>query len=355
MTIARHTHSPREVGFFVEAALSPSSAATVEWNDNGGEVEIYYTDDPLQTLWGLATWTKFTKPGSSGSTVLPSGTRKAAIECTSHDPDDPSIGVIVQDGVTNMEQARIYGVDQLDRLPLLPALGDLIFHYDFSDPTQVFSDVGGTIPAVDGGGIARINNKGSDPTNLLQATPIDQPIYRTGVVGPAGRNCGEQNGSGTSLSASVAATYTFTATGNAFGAVIRRRTGSAPGIASFLWTANRDIIFLPSTAVKLEMSFTTEVIARTELDTWYLVYISKDALPGTVLDAHFGSPGPEVVEALGAAGTVTGPSSFSLLVGDVGIVQQMADFFMWETDLGASQRSQLRSYANARYGSLPHL
>lgn len=156
MTIARHTYSPREVGFFVEAALSPSSAATVEWNDNGGEVEIYYTDDPLLTLRALTTWTKFTKPGSSGSTVLPLGTRKAAIECTSHDPDDPSVGVIVQDSVTNMEQARIYGVDQLDS-PVTVSPADY--------PALVLADMGasfGSFFEMQDGTISPLTDTGPD-------------------------------------------------------------------------------------------------------------------------------------------------------------------------------------------------
>lgn len=120
MTTSRHTHFAREVGFFVEAALSPASVASVEWADNGGTVEIYYTADPIQTIRGIATWTQFTKPGSSGTFDAPLGTRKIAIEATSADAQDPSSVTVVRDGVGDMEQARLYGVDQLDSPIVVP-------------------------------------------------------------------------------------------------------------------------------------------------------------------------------------------------------------------------------------------
>lgn len=145
MTIARHTYSPREVGFFVEAALSPLSVSSVEWSDNGGVVEIYTTPDPLHTLRDINNWTKFSKPGSSGSFDAPAGTRKIAIGATSHDANDPSLVTIISDGLTNMEQARIYGVDQLAiPTPAAPAPlpGTPFAHFDLSDLSTLFQTAG---------------------------------------------------------------------------------------------------------------------------------------------------------------------------------------------------------------------
>ena len=123
MTTSRHTRSPREVGFFIEAALSPLSVSSVEWLDNSGVVEIYTTPDPLHTLRDIENWTKFAKPGGSGTFDVPAGTRKIAVEAASHDADDASAVTIVSDGRTNMEQARIYGVDQLDSPIVVPLAG----------------------------------------------------------------------------------------------------------------------------------------------------------------------------------------------------------------------------------------
>lgn len=262
MTIARHAYKAREVGFFVEAALSPLSTTSVEWDDKQGVVEIYTTPDPLHTLRDIANWTKFTKPGSSGSFDVPAGTRKVAIEATSspvvgeplllfaqgarsfrmlfafnepswpdsvieldddpgnnwrelgfnvgdiarvdntflmlpefegdyeiisfnvasgtsgttNDPwarvrrvdgktipefDDPGLAdfyiipkitsgvfptaVVVSDGLTNMEQARIYGVDQLDASvvpPPAPLPGTPFANFDWSDLSTLFQTAG---------------------------------------------------------------------------------------------------------------------------------------------------------------------------------------------------------------------
>jgi len=82
VTTSRHTHSPREVGFFVEAALSPLSVSSVEWSDNGGVVEIYTTPDPLHTLRDIDNWTRFTKPGRKripGFAVQPDSVTEAKI------------------------------------------------------------------------------------------------------------------------------------------------------------------------------------------------------------------------------------------------------------------------------------
>jgi len=156
MSISRHTYSPREIGFFVEAALSPLSATSVEWADNSGTVEIYTTPDPLHTLRDIANWTKFTKPGSSGSFDVPAGTRKVAIEATSVDANDQPSVVVVSDGVTNMEQARLYGVDQLT----IPSFGNPADY-----PALVLADMGasfGSFFEMQDGTISPLTDTGPD-------------------------------------------------------------------------------------------------------------------------------------------------------------------------------------------------
>lgn len=114
MTTSRHTRSPREVGFFVEAALSPLSVASVEWHVRGGSLRIYTTPDPLHTLRDIANWTQFVPPLEDGVFNVPADTRKVAVEAKTHSASNPSVVTVISDGLTNMEQARIYGVDQLD-------------------------------------------------------------------------------------------------------------------------------------------------------------------------------------------------------------------------------------------------
>lgn len=168
MSISRHTYTSREVGFFVEAALSPLSVTSVEWSDNGGVVEIYTTPDPLHTLRDINNWTKFSKPGSSGSFDVPADTRKIAIAATSHDANDPSLVTVVSDGLTNMELARLYGVDQLDIPALLPPdIDNLLYWFDVNDISTLWKDQAGTMPiTTDLDVINRIDNKGSDTTNI---------------------------------------------------------------------------------------------------------------------------------------------------------------------------------------------
>lgn len=293
MTVARHTYKAREVGFFAEVALSPLSVSSVEWDDKKGVVEIYTTPDPLHTLRDIANWTKFTKPGSSGSFDVPAGTRKIAIEATSApvvgeplrifdqgdqsfrmlfrtgqdnwpdsvieldtfaspgwiehgfsvgdvcrisnpfllaeefigdyeitsfnvapkssgttvddwarvrrvdgktmpNVDDPGLAdfdmipqatsnvfptaVVISDGLIDMEQARLYGVDQLDSPvpppapPVMPFATTAELWYDFTDVSTLFQNTGGSTPVtLTGHPIRFVANKG---LNVSAGAPL---------------------------------------------------------------------------------------------------------------------------------------------------------------------------------------
>lgn len=204
MSVSRHTYAAREVGFFVEAAVSPWSVASVEWIDNGGVVEIYHTTDPLQTIRGIASWTKFTKPGSSGTFDAPQGTRKIAIEAASVDAQSPSSVAIIRDGVSNMEQARLYGVDQLDSpitappIPFFPNQADLQHHYDYTDINTLWQDSGLSVPiTANGQTIIGVTDKGAGAVNLnkgLTNRVFDNVSFPFSVAGGDGNGAGVNSG-----------------------------------------------------------------------------------------------------------------------------------------------------------------
>ena len=76
--------------------------------------------------------------------------------------------------------------------------------------------------------------------------------------------------------------------------------------------------------------------------------------PGGPNKAHFASPGPEVIDGtlLDPALNLPGPHAFSMQIvsGDV----EVAEALYWKGWLIASERTALISYANTKYGALPH-
>ncbi len=76
-------------------------------------------------------------------------------------------------------ESRPFGIQSISagvrkEVEVLPP-GAPLHWFDFSDLTQMFTDTAGTMPVVNNGDlIARINNKGTDGTALIQTTPSDR-------------------------------------------------------------------------------------------------------------------------------------------------------------------------------------
>lgn len=358
MSISRHTHSPREIGFFVEAALSPLSVSSVEWSDNGGNVEIYTTDDPLRTLRDINNWTKFDKPGASGTFDAPAGTRKVAIEATSVDANDQPSVTVVSDGRTNMEQARLYGVDQLDypgkRPP--PFFENVQHWFDFDDADTMFADTAGLIPITSGDEILRINNKGSDGQPLISTDPVNNnhnPFYLPFAIngrgvadGPVGANTPDLGvGNPDWLS-----------------------SGNAAGIAMFCVTRKVD----PNLAFLSNVDWTSQLVSgrigQQSSTTWRANYegSNTDTLKTIVNEEwtwHYLTAGPSAggtlrVRTSGAAEVATSPvyTAIGATGGPFNIAAikgQTAEAYIYDRELTPAELLVNIDRFDAEYGVMP--
>lgn len=61
-----------------------------------------------------------------------------------------------------------------------PGMGHVLHWFDFLDITTLWQDTAGTVPiTASGQAIARVDNKGSDPSIPIQGTPANRPLYDT--------------------------------------------------------------------------------------------------------------------------------------------------------------------------------
>jgi len=363
VTIARHTYSSREVGFFVEAALSPLSVTSVEWSDNGGLVEIYTTPDPLHTLRDIANWTKFSKPGGSGSFDAPAGTRKIAIEATSHDANDPSVVTVASDGVTNMEQARLYGVDQLNvtLVPLLPPdFANLLFWFDVNDISTLWKDQAGTIPILtDLDVINRIDNKGSDTVNVpylhdrLLGGSVAPLYFATEFGGKAAMGF-KTGGSAWSVQTQIpgpvapggpAAGVTIAAVGR------MNSTGFASGTRCG-WGGNQFVdndadgnITAGNWAGRLTSAVDIDSGIASTVNIWNYEYLAQ---AGTDLRLRVGGSAEQTIVHAGYT-PVGANQSMSIN----GFRAQWAEYLIWAGQLNLANRILLDTYFTTKFGVLP--
>lgn len=473
MTVARHTYKAREVGFFSEVALSPLSVSSVEWDDKKGVVEIYTTTDPLHTLRDIDNWTKFFKPGASGSFDVPAGTRKIAIEATSSpvvgepllifaqneqslrmlfrtggdnwpdsvieldtnsDPgwlehgfsvgdvcridnpfllaeefvgdyeitsfnvapknsgttvddwarvrrvdgktmpnvDDPGLcdfymipqatskvfptATIVSDGLTDMEQARLYGVDQLSSssVALIPGLPDPQLWFDPTDASTVWQDAAGTIPAVDGGNVGRIDNKGTDPfLRFLDDQDFDFPKYRTNFVNGLNVLDGQSVGNEGDLR-----NREIGARPGALGmtmATVTRKTvipvadehsvqwdNSLGATPRLYWTQTGGNVWR---AAHKASGVSTQVLRAVTVDEWVWTYMVSE-------DNNFRARASGATEHVDSSGTYiqNNDNEFFYLIQVDG---QRADTLVWDFAFSTDQITALIGFLDGKYGQLP--
>jgi len=124
--------------------------------------------------------------------------------------------------------------------PSPPALDDILHWFDFTDISTLFQDTGGLTPVTSNGQvIARINNKGSDATNLIQATAAQQPTYDTAKFSfPAGSFDGTDALTGTT---GISRTIPFS-----IGIVFAISATGAAGFAQALGTSTNILTFKSS-------------------------------------------------------------------------------------------------------------
>lgn len=241
----------------------------------------------------------------------------------------------------------------------VPAVGNLLHHVDASDASTVFSDAAGLIPAVNGDTVERITNKGTRGTPFLRVG-FGGVEYKTGVL--SGENVIEfQSANGQLTIAAESPGLAISTTGCTLAAVVRRRQalGAGTGIL-WRWTPSGGTpgpgLRHASTSedfITIIDGIANETLkAATVLDTWYLIYISIDPA-GAVDDAVFGSPGPEVVAAIGNPTDI--PDLADVRWGTSIATMEQAEAFFWDRPLTLTERAQLVAYVNGKYGTLPHL
>lgn len=363
MTVAKHTYSAREIGFFVEAALSPLSVSSVEWADNGGVVEIYTTPDPLHTLRDIANWTKFTKPGSSGTFDVPAGTRKIAIEATSHDPNDASVVTVISDGVTNMEQARLYGVDQLTVpvSPLLPPdFANLLYWFDVNDISTLWKDQAGTMPiALDQDLINRIDNKGSDTVNVpylhdrLGGGTVPPIYWATDFGGKAAMGV-KTGGSSWNTQTQVPGPQTPVgpAGGITIAAVGRQNNIAFINNSRCAWGGNQFIendgdgnISAGNWAGRLTSAVNVDSGIASPVGIWNYEYMAQ---AGTDLRLRVGGSAEQTI--VHAAYTAVNANQSMIISG---FRAQWVEFLIWAGQLSLANRILLTLYFDTKFGVLP--
>lgn len=234
----------------------------------------------------------------------------------------------------------------------LPVAGaDLLHHIDFTDNFTVFKNPPATQFCQDGDPIRVVLNQGDDGTSLTSASTGVAPIYRTGVVN--GLNIADFGPSGKVLDALIASGLTISTTGFAMAAIVRFNNSFAglqtffdwPGV-SLNWTG----LPVAGRAVIAGAGSFTLVPTPAAVTNWYLMYFNSDAVGAD--DALFGSPGPEIVGAVGPGFDIANATLLSLLSGTWDL--EMAEIAFWDGPLTVSERADLVAYADAKYGVLPH-
>lgn len=239
----------------------------------------------------------------------------------------------------------------------LPAPGNLLHHVDPTDAATVWADASATIPATNGVTVERIDNKGVRGTPLLRQGS-GTPIYRTGVLN--GENVIDFSNANLAAIAESPG-LTISTTGYTLAMVTRRRASHIGDSILWRWTP-----FAGTPGPSLRGRFAlngnfhrTDPLADEDLvadpstvDTWYLLYFSNDAA-GAVDDAKFGSPGPEVAGPFGVATDI--PDLADVRFGTSSTLVEHAEAWFWDRPLTLAERAQLVAYADAKYGTLPHL
>lgn len=251
-----------------------------------------------------------------------------------------------------------YGVLPSGGAPPPPALGNLLHWVDAADASTVWADFAGTIPAINGGTVERIDNKGSRGTPFLKVG-FGNVTYLTGVVN--GLNVIEfQSANGQLTIAAESPGLAISTTGFTTALVTRRR-GTVPVGNPILW---RWAPFAGSPGPSLRLKGGSQdlaadvtgvaeeiLIAASGLDTWYLIYISFDPA-GSVDDAKFGSPGPEVLTPLGTPTDIPDLADFRWGTSNETI--ENVEAFFWDRPLTLTERAALVTFVNTKYGVLPH-
>lgn len=224
---------------------------------------------------------------------------------------------------------------------------------DYTDPAVVFRNAAGTLPATPPDLVASIRDKGFAGGLLAQASPAAQPVL---FQDPSiGFHVARATLKATAHSVFSQPIITASVTGVTLAAVVNTQTAHS--------TLNRlfglDIV---GVGPKIEFSAIGDIIITIPgigtvivstapvVGEWNLVYLSADPAGQ---EAHYGSPGPEVLATLGSPTDVA--SGITAAANNVGTEStDEAELFAWNINLGLASRANLVAYVDNKYGTLPH-
>jgi hypothetical protein len=244
--------------------------------------------------------------------------------------------------------------------PVPPAIGNLLHWVDAADAATVWADAGGTIPATNGVTVERIDNKGSRGTPFLRVG-FGGVEYKTGVLN--GLNVIEFTSISGQLSIIAESPgLPISTTGMTMAMVTRRISATPPSGTQILW---RWTPFggVPGPGLRLD-NFSADLksvidgipdedfVTPAVVNTWYLIYISLEP-SGSTNDAKFGSPGPEIITPFGDPTDIPDLADFRWSTGSTPM--EHAEAWFWDRPLTLTERADLVTYANTKYGALPHL
>ena len=169
MSQPQHTYTLRkEIGFGIELAMSQLGEPheiQIENFKSSYDLVVRITDDPLASLRAASLWEPMTiTPGVL--TPVPTGTRKLAVEIAAINNINASAPTVfhLPGFFRGAENARYYGVDQLDRpFTTMPFAANAGFWFQTDELPTMWQDVAGTTPVavIDTDRAKRIDNMGT--------------------------------------------------------------------------------------------------------------------------------------------------------------------------------------------------
>lgn len=229
---------------------------------------------------------------------------------------------------------------------LPPNLPGLQHWFDFTDPTQVFQDVAGVVPATNGSLIERINNKGFDGEPIAKAGP-NVPTWLTGFVNglPVMQNL---VGVANDLN-QIMTNGTFPG-GLGWAMTIRAQNAVASHFP-FGWGTTPPAqhgVFLDSVGPTWDIDASGSMFSTTKAvvnNEW--VYVYGEHGPSVRWSA-FASNLPEQTGLLGYSAI---PPGTLMRIGD--IVGEVGEVLVYDSQQTPTTRLAIRTYFDSKYGVMP--
>ena len=225
-----------------------------------------------------------------------------------------------------------------------PSLPNLQHWFDMTDGTTQWQNSAGTIPAVNGQDIDRIDNKGTDGQPLID-TLGGRPFYTLGLInGLSGWDDGGGSGQLTTIM-----TNGGSVNGISWAGVVRRDSSLAQGMFSWngptrvlraVTLGNWEAFVSPPPTVQDSNKLVV-------INEWVWAYFSQDSLGNWKFRV---SGAAEVTGTNAPFAPNTPGNSLTLSAGPTG---KMAEWLIWDKGLSSIELTALVDYFNTKFGVMP--